>query len=804
MDTLIQDLRFALRTLAKSPGFTAAAGLTLALGIGALTAIYGVVDGVLLRPLPYRDADRIVRVYEGDRHSGTTREGFSAPDLFDLRERVRTLESVAAYRTRPRTLAAASGAERVVVTATSHELFALLGLAPVLGRTFGAAEDAPGGELVAVLSEETWRRRFGGDPGVLGATVRIDDVVHTVVGVMPAAFAYPSSAVEVWVPLQSTATSGHRGVHDLSVAARLAPGAMLEDARAELVGIAAELEAAYPADNEGRTMGAEPLREVMFGDVRAPLLVLLAAVACVLLIGCVNVANLLLARGAARGREVAVRTALGATTGRLARQFAVETLLLVLIAGAAGVVLAHWALDALVALAPAGVPRLSSVGIDGRVLGAVAGTMVAVGLAFGLVPTLQSRRADVRAGLGGGRGEVGPGGGRVRGALVAAEVALAVVLVSGAGLLIHGFWRLTQVDPGFRAERVVKFDFILPATRYPQALEQFPNYPEVRAFHAALRREAGALPGVRAAALAMAHPLDPSWTTSFRLDGQTAEEAARQPEVVMRPVSPGYLEAAGVPLIRGRSVDERDDGAAPPVVVVNEAYVRAHLGGGEAVGRRVELFGTEREIVGVIGDERFDGPGAPSRPAVYPPLAQVPMTSGSLLVRTDAAPAAVAAQVRRVFARLDPELAVFGVEPLERTLSRAVAQPRFTMLLLGIFGGFSLVLAVIGVHGVLAYAIARRTREIATRIALGASRAEVIGMVLRQGMRPALAGLGIGLVGALAAARLLRGLLHGVGPADPVTFAAVAVVLGAAALGACWLPARRAAAIEPMAVLKME
>ncbi|HEX7117853.1 MAG TPA: ABC transporter permease [Longimicrobiales bacterium] len=805
MDRLLQDVRFAFRTLRRDVGFTAAAVLTLALGIGALTAIYSVVDGVLLRPLPYRDADRIVRVHEGDRHSGTTREGFSAPDLYDLRERTRTLTAVAAYRTQPRSLLADGGAERVIVTAASHELFALLGVAPVLGRVYGAAEDAPGGEPVAVLSEDAWRRRFGGSPDAIGATVRVDGVVHTVIGVVPSAFAYPTAATALWVPLQATPTSASRGVHDLTVAARLAPGATLDDARRELRRIAAELEAAFPADNEGRTMYAEPLRDVMFGSVRSPLLVLLAAVAVVLLIGCVNVANLLLARGTARRREVAVRAALGATTGRLARQFAAEMLVLVLIAGAIGVGIAFWSLDALLALAPRGVPRLEGVGIDARVLAAVAGTLVAVGLGFGLVPTLQARRTDVRAGLAAG-GERGGSdardGMRVRGILVAAEVALAVVLVTGAGLLTQSFWRLTRVDPGFRAERLLKFEFTLPASRYPQRFDRFPDYPEVRGFYASLRREVGVVPGVRAAALAMAHPLDPAWTTSFRLDGQTAEEAERQPEVVLRPVSPGYLDAAGVRLIQGRPVGDRDDDAAPPVAMVNEAFVRAYLRDGEAIGRRITFFGREREIIGVIGDERFDGPGAPSRPAVYPPLRQVPIPSATLLVRTDADPEAVIAAVRRIFDRLDPELAVFDVEPLTRTLSRTVAQPRFTMMLLGLFGGLSLVLAAIGVHGVLSYAIARRSHEIGVRIALGATRAEVVLMVLRQGMRPALLGLAAGSAGAFAAARLLRGLLFGIGPADPLTYAATAAVLGAVALGACWLPARRAAAIEPMVTLR--
>ncbi len=807
METMLQDFRYALRSLRRAPGFTLAAGLTLALGIGALTAIFSVVAGVLIRPLPYVESDRIVRLFEGDRHSGTTREGFSAPDLFDLRARMRTLEAVAAYRTRSQSLGSTSGAERVMATAASHELFELLGTAPLLGRAYDAAADAPGGERVAVLSEGLWRRRFGGDPGVVGTSVRIDDVVHTIVGVLPSTFAYPSAATDLWIPLQATPTSAPRGVHDLGVVARLAPGATLEDARRELGRIAAELEAAHPADNQGRTMHAEPLRDVMLGGVRAPLLILLAAVAFVLLIGCVNVANLLLARGADRTREVAVRTALGATPWRLTRQFTAEMLLLVLLAGAAGATLAHLSLDALLALVPGDVPRLSSIAIDGRVLAAIAGALAAVGLGFGLVPALQARGVDVSSGL----ATVGERGGtstrramRVRGALVAAEMALAVVLVSGAGLLLHSFWRLAQVDPGFRAESVVKFEFVLPASRYPQSFARFPDYPEVRAFYDAVRREAAALPGVQAAALAMAHPLDPSWTTSFRLDGQTVEEAERQPEVVLRPVSAGYLDAAGVRLVRGRPVDERDHSDAPPVAMVNEAFARAFLAEGEAVGRRIEIFGTEREIVGVIGDEHFDGPGATVRPAAYPALAQLPLTSASLLVRTAADPESVVPAVRAIFERLDPELAVFGVEALETTLSRAVSQPRFTMQLLGFFGGLALILAAVGVHGVLAYVVTRRTREIGVRIAMGASQGEVVRMVLGQGMRPVLVGLAVGLMGALAVARLLRGLLFGIGPADPATYAGVSVLLCIVALGACWMPARRAAKVDPMVALKVE
>jgi predicted permease len=803
-DSLLHDLRLAVRALRRSPGFTAAAALTLALGIGATTAVFGIVDAVLLRPLPYPAPDRLVRLYQGDRHSGTTREGFSTPDFLDLRERSRTLEGAAAFRTRPMALGGEE-AERVSATHASHELFPLLGASPLLGRAYDAAEDSPGGEPVVVLGERLWRRRFGADPAILGRTVLLDDRAHVVVGVLPADFAFPSAETDLWVPLRAAPTSAPRGVHDLGVVARLAPGATLDGARREIATIAAELEAEHPADNEGRDFLAVPLRDALVGDVRPRLLLLLGATTLVLLVACANVAHLLLARATTRSREVAVRTALGATRGRLARQFTVEALVLALLGGTLGVGLAGWALDLLVGLVPGGVPRIEAAAIDGRVLAVVATTLTAVGLVFGLAPALARRDVGLHAtlreagapGLSASRRRV-----RARGAHVVAEIALAVTLVGGASLLIRSFARLLDVDPGFRAENVVKLDFQLPARRYPQAFSDFPEYPEIRAFHGELLRRVATIPGVSAAAIAVNHPVDPGWTTSFRLEGQTEAEAATQPETSIRIVSPDYFRTVGVPLLRGRLLEPRDDGAAPRVVVVNAAFARRHLSGVDPIGRRIELFGRDHEIVGVVGDERFDGLGAEPPPAVYPPLAQMPLSAGSLLVLAAGRPEAVIPQVRAIFRELDPQLAVFGVEALEETLAGSIAAPRFTALLLGLFAALALALAVVGVHGVLGYTVAQRSREIGIRLALGASRARVTRDVVAEGLRLAALGLALGLAGTLALGHALRGMLFGIGAADPATLLGVAALLAAVATAASWLPARRAAKVDPMTTLR--
>lgn len=807
MDTLLHDLRFAFRSLLRSPGFTAAVILTLALGIGATTAIFGILDAVLFRPLPYADAGRLAMVWEHDRFSGTEREPASVPDYYDFRERSRAFTELAAFQERQASLAGSDGeARQLSLGAAGHQLFPLLGVRPLLGRVFGEAEDREGAAPVVVLGEGLWRSRFGGSSDVLGATVRLDGIPHTVVGVVPSTVDLPREDTEAWVPLALGPASSPRSLHNVVVVGRMRPGVTPRAAQREMTALAARLEAENPGENHGRGVTVEPLHEALFGTVRAPLLLLLGASALVLLVACVNVANLLLVRGAGRTREVAVRAALGATRRRLARQLLVESLLLSLLGGAAGVAVAAWGTELLVGLAPAGVPRLGEVGMDGRALAVGLLVALATGCLFGLVPVLQARRVDPQAGLrvDGGRGaSAAPGTSRARRGLVAAEVALSVVLVVGAGLLVHSLWRLQRVDPGFRTDNVLRASFVLPPSRYPQGYDVYPRWNAVAAFQRDLLERARALPGVRSAALASHHPLAPGFTNSFVIEGRE-DEAADQAEIPLRAVSPEYFATVAVPLLHGRLLSPRDDADAPAVLLINEAAARRFFPGADPVGKRIAFWGTSREIVGVVGNERFHGVAAEAPPAAYPPLAHTPMATATLLLRAAGDPAGLVPALREAVRALDPEVALYEVETLDRTLSRSISQPRFTTALLGTFAALALLLAVIGVYGVLSYAVAQRTREIGIRVALGARRGEIVRLVVAQGMAPVLAGLALGLAAAFAGARLLSGILFEVAPTDPLAFTLVVPVLGAASLLAAWLPARRAARVDPMTALRTE
>jgi predicted permease len=826
MDDLLQSLRVAARSLLRSPGFAAVAVLTLALGIGANTAIYSVVDGVLLRPPPLADFDRLVMVWETDRASGTTREPASVPDYLDFRQRSRRLAELGGFIPAEISLTPDEGggdAERLAALAVSHELLPLLRLPPLRGRHFTADEDRPGGPRVALISEALWARRFARARDVVGRPLRLNDVTFTVVGVLPAAAdfgllqvlsaaAYGRSfadrgdrtRVDVWVPLAYDATPESRDTHPLFVLGRIAPGATVAQARRELSDIAAVLEREYPRMNDARGANVEPLRDVVFGPARPALLILLGAVALVLLVACVNVANLLLARGAARAHEITVRAALGAGPARLARQFLAESAVLTAAGAALGVFLAYLGLDALVALAPGDVPRLDAVRVDVRVLAATAAASALVALVFGVVPMLQVRAARLGSALRAtGQASVGGGQHRLRSALVVAELALSVVLLASAGLLVRSLWKLRAVDPGFRTAGVLKAEFQLPQSRYPQRFADWPRWIEATRFADELRARALALPGVTAVSVAASHPLDAGYTSSISVVGREAE-AGEWPEPAIRRIDAQYLAALGVPLAAGRAFAAGDDADGPPVALINAAARRRFFEGREPLGARIRLWGAERTVVGVIGDERTLGLEHAAPPAVYLPRGQAPIGGGSVLVRTAGDAASLVAPLRRIVRELDPALPLFGVEPLRDTVADSMGSRRFTMLLLVSFAALALVLAVVGVHGVLSYAVAQRRREIGVRVALGADARAVRALVLGQGMRLTALGLGIGLVGGLATSRLLAALLFGVGAADPPTFGAVALVLGGVALAATWLPARRASRVDPMAALRAE
>ncbi|MEX2528598.1 MAG: ABC transporter permease [Gemmatimonadota bacterium] len=823
-DALRQDTRFALRGYARSPVFTVAALATLALGIGANTAIFSVVDAVLIRPAPFPDPDRLVVVWETDRNSGTSHEPASVPDFVDFRERSSRFASLAGFIPRETSFLPDDGeAVRLPALAVSDGFTETLGIQPILGRTFTVEETegtAPEGVLIG---EALWERRFGRDPTVLGRTLRLDEGVYPVLGVLPRgadfgllqllsvadygrSFADGGEGVqvEVWLPLQTRTSPASRESHPMFVVGRLAEGASLDAAQGEMSTIAAELERQYTA-NTARGVYLEPLMEVVVGPVRPALLLLLGAVALVLLIACANVTNLLLARGAARSREVAVRAALGAGKGRLARQFVVESLVLALAAAALGVALAFGGLELLLLLAPSDLPRLSEAGVSLRALGLTLLVSVGVGVAFGVLPGLQARPNDLQSALRSG----GTGAGRSRGRrgaqsmLVVGEVGLAVLLLIGSGLVMKSLWRIIQVDPGFQTERVLKADYQLPAARYPSAIANWPNWSEIQGFNTLLLERAESLPGVESVAIAGVHPLSAGFTNSFVVVGREAE-SADWPEISIRQVSPDYFSTVGVPLLEGRLPREGDGTTAEPVLVINQAAAERFFTDQLPLGRKIAFWGTPRTIVGVVGNERFMGVTQDAPPAVYLALAQAPATSGSLLIRTTGSPEALAGMVRSMVAEIDPTLAVFGVEALGETLSRSLGARRFTALLLGLFAALALTLAIVGVHGVLNYSVAQRTREIGIRMAMGASRGSVTGMVLGQGMRLIILGVSMGLVGAWLLSRLLRGLLFGVSATDPAVFAGVAGLLVLVALLASWLPARRATRVDPMVALRTE
>ena len=801
------DVRYAVRTLARRPGFASIVVLTLALGIGATTAIFSVVHGVLLRPLDLPEPERLValRNYPTDGNVEKVGPALSYPDFAEFRSRAPSFRELAAGRTAPATLTT-PGAEpsRIVTGIVTPNYFTALGLRPVLGRAFGPADAAPDAPAVAVLHHDLWQTRFGGDPTIVGRTIAIDGDPVTVVGVLPPDLGVATSQ-RLFRPLVPEGLDQVRGVHRLYAIGRLAPGATVERARAEVAAVAAALEQQYPEDNTRRGAELLPLQETIVGDVRPALLVLLGAVTMVLLVGCANLASLFLARAAAREREMAVRAALGAGRGRLVRQWLTESVLLTATGAVAGVGVAWVATRALLAAAPDSIPRADEVGLDTTVLLFLLGVSVLVAVAFGLVPAWQRRRADdTWATLRDGARGATPGHGRrrARHLLVVGEVALATMLVCGAGALLQSFWRLSSADLGFQPQGLVVAQVQLPATRYD-------SVAKIVRFYDQLREQLATLPGAPHAALAMEHPLSEGWTSSYGLADREPPPQGQEPEARVRPVWPGYFRTVGVPIVAGRDVTEQDRMGAPAVVVVNEAFVRRHYPGESAIGKRL-LRGaawwpgqpTDFEIVGVVADEPFLGPNVPADPATYFSHAQFPMNDMWIVVRGDGDAARLAPALRERLWRLDPTLPLEQVRAMPDLVGAAVAAPRFNALLLSLFAAAALLLAAIGIYGVLAYTVAQRTAEIGVRMALGAERGRVVRQVVGQGLVVALAGVALGLAGAIGSGRLLSATLEGMRTADPRLLATVAALLTLVAVLAAWLPARRASRIDPMVALR--
>jgi predicted permease len=806
MEGWLRDVRLTLRGMARNPGFTAVVVVTLAVGIGATTSVFSVVEGFLLRPLPYHEADRLVMVWENDRASGTVRENASPADYYDFVERARTLESLAMYWLNSAVIVPAGSEPVQLRTAlATRNLPDVLGTPLQLGRTFSAEEDGAGGPRAVILSDRLWRERFGADRDVLGTAVSIDGLPHTVVGVTAPGVEPPGSPTDVWLPIAVSREEATRWNHYVRVVARMAPGATVTAAQADMSRIMSELQAEYPDANTNRGAFVERVVDVGRADLRLTLWVLFGAVLTVLAIACVNVANLLLARGATRSREVALHTALGAGAGELRRRFLVEGLLVGALASAGGLGLAMLGVRLLSALAPARLLVLGDPRVDGVVLAFTVGIGLLVGVGFALLPAVQARRVDLQSELKDGRAT----GGRTprltaRRALVAVQLSLAVVLLVAASLLLGTLRNLQAVDPGFRSENVVRMDVTLPESRYPRDFARWPNWVELHGFNRALVDELEALPGVRSAAIVVNHPLDPGFTNSFVIEGVPYDPD--QGEITTRMVTPGYFETVGLERVEGRLPHPSDGPSDAHVIVLNRRAVERYFPEGGALGTRIRFWDQYREVVGIVENERMHGLAEEVPAALYVNLLQSPPVAAkvTILIATDVAPLEVVDAARRTVWALDPGLAVYNVATLEETVADASARERFGSIVLGIFAGVALFLSILGVHGVLAYLVACRGHEVGVRMALGATRSDVVRIVVRQGAGMAVLGISVGLLAALALSRVLRGLLFGVSATEPWVYAGVAATLGVVALAATALPAWRAASVAPVSALRGE
>jgi putative ABC transport system permease protein len=807
MDTFRQDIRYAVRRLLKSPGFTAVALLTLALGIGANTAIFSVVNAVLLRPLPYKDPDQIVGLYH---MSEGRRATMSGPNFYDVKKGSSTLQDAAAIA-RNRTILTGQGEPvRLDSAEVSASLFDLLGVQPMLGRVFRADDNQPGKTSVAILSYPLWQQRFGGDRNVVGKRIMLDGVSIEVVGVMPERFSYPAGRM-LWTPLEYSDdfTMKQRGAWYLNAIGRTRPGVSVEQVKAEVETIGAQLAKQYPDSNEGVGMSAMPLHEAMVGDVRKAMYVLLGAVGFVLLIACVNVANLLLARAAARESEIAVRTALGAGRGRLVRQLLTESLILSIVGGLLGLLLAVWGVEALVALEPQGIPRLADVGVDPVVIAFTIGLAVVTGLLFGVFPAFQSTRSGLASTLKeSGRGTLSSrSGSRMRTTLVVTEVALAVTLLAGAGLLIRSFTRLASVDPGFKVAPALAFDLTLPEARYKEEPQQVSFFDE-------LLPKLEALPGVQGAAAVMALPLSGnSFVLTFEVAGRPALPPSQQPAMQIRVATTRYFDMIGIPLKRGRLFTDADKIGTTPVVLITETAAKQYFPNEDPIGKRITLGwgrgpGKPRaggDVVGIVGDVKDGGLAEADPPQLYMPYRQWPVQSMSVMLKTAVPPGSIGEAARRTVYSVDANLPVSNVRTLQEIVARSISQPRFYMSLLAVFAGVAVLLAAIGIFGVLSYAVAQRTREIGIRMALGAHERTVLGLIVREAMMMALGGVVIGIGIALPLTRVLVSkLLFDTTSYDPLTFATVSALLTVIALAAAYVPARRATRVDPIIALRAE
>jgi predicted permease len=799
MSDLLQDVRYGLRRLWKSPGFTLAVVLVLALGIGATTAIFSVIDAALLRPLPYPEPERLVMV------RGPGQIPLSFPQYLDWKRDTDAFADFGAYWKTTYVLTGAGEPELLQVGRMSASVPRLLGVVPRVGRLFAPAEDLPGSERVVILSEALWRRRFGGDPRILGRPLTLGEEPYTVIGIipqgrrstLPTALA-AAQDLDLWMNLRLNEKSAPRDLNFLDLLGQLQPGLDLAQAEERTASFARGLKEAVGTDQDVELV---PLERLVIGNARPLLIALAGAVAMVLLIACTNVANLLLARAAVRRREIAIRAALGAARGRLVRQLLAESLLLALLGGAAGVLVAWAGVVSLRAVGPGSVPRLAETTVDARILGFALVLSLCTGLLFGLLPALRASRADLGEVMKeGARGTAGgPARERLRGTLIVAEVALSFALLIGAGLLLRSLEQLLAVDKGFDAERVLSSYLLLPYTRYPEGHQQTAFFREVR-------ERAQALPGVQAAALVSDIPLAGGTNGGVGIEGREYPPG-KEPFAEKRIASPGYFEVLRIPVLAGRVFNERDIAGAPAVVVVNQTFAQRYFPGESPLGKRVDFrWDTHgmQEIVGVVGDVREQALQQPAAPAIYIPLAQRPAEWAYLLVRTTGDPHGIVPSLRRVVAALDRNLPVAEVRTLEDVVAAGLADRRLAMSLFGVFSVLSLVLAALGLYAVISYMVVQRRQEIGIRMALGARAAQVMRPVLTQGLTLITAGVIAGALAALWLGRFLAGLVFGVGTTDPLTYGGVALLLALTALVASTIPALRAAHLDPASVLRSE
>jgi len=807
MDTLWQDVRFAARSLGKHRLFTLVAVLTLALGIGANTAIFSVVDAVLIRQLPYADAGRLYTIWTAPTATPSDQHPASLPDVRDWQAANTGFSGIAAYGFNRVQLSGPEGSEPIRAVLGTATLFDVLRATPVLGRVPRPSDDRL---PVVAISYRIWMRHFGGDRSVIGRTVDLGGDPFTVIGVMPPGFHFPTPDIDAWTSLYGIyKTSGRGGVGDwidnrglfgYLVVGRLAPGSTPAGASAALNRVQAQLARTYPASDKGVVIHLESLRDQTVGGVARLLWVMLGAAGFVLLLACANVAHLALARATERAREMAVRRALGAPRRRLVRQLITESLVLAAAGGLAGVLLATWAVAVLVKLSPPDIPRIENVGVNGQVMAYAAAVSVLTGALFGLAPALASWRQDPQIamrdqgrGLTGGRHS-----GRLRSWLVAAETALALMLLVGAGLMVRSFEKLTHADPGFDPHGVLAFGALFDLDRYADVSKQAATMDELLA-------RFRAIPGVTSAGAGTSLP--PSHVQEsqvYTVVGRQAPDPGHVPNAWFVPATPGYLATLGIPVTSGRDFTTADDPHAPLVMIVNRELVRRAFPKQDPLGQQLNVGGVIRTIVGVTGDPTFNGIGSPPAPAVFVPYAQAPFPGVWFAVRTRGAPAQLAGAVRNAFHAVDPQLDPISMEPMEAMMGDEFIRPRFQTWLLATFGTLAMVLAAIGIYGVVAYGVVQRTGELGLRLALGAPTRHVLGMVVRQGMLPVVIGLAAGIVGSVALSRLMTGLLYGITATDRPTFAVVAAVLAVVALAAAYLPARRAARVDPLVALRAD